>query len=155
MAVERQLYSGSTPLSSTTSDTESFKELLKQLAGDASQLIRQEIELAKIEMKESVSGYAADAARIGIAAVIGGLGAGAFTAFLIIALAQLVFGNNYWLSALVVAVLLLGTAAALAVSALRGMRLHGLTPAATIGTLKADSQWAKHELAELKQTIKS
>src|SRR5438874_5472623 len=84
MGVEPQLHTGSTPFSSTTSDseTESFKELLKQLADDASQLIRQEIDLAKIELKESLSGYAADVARIGVAAVISGLGALTFTAFL-------------------------------------------------------------------------
>src|SRR5438477_9152972 len=99
MGVEPQLHTGPTPFSSTTSDseTESFKELLKQLADDASQLIRQEIDLAKIELKESLSGYAADVARIGVAAVISGLGALTFTAFLVIALGQLLFGNNYWL----------------------------------------------------------
>src|SRR5213075_2767701 len=107
MAVERHIQMNSGRLD----NQESMKDLLKQLAEDGEELLRQELDLAKIEMRESLSAYAADTARIGIAVVVAGLAGLSLTAFLIIALGRLVFSNNYWLSALIVGVVLLAIGA--------------------------------------------
>jgi uncharacterized membrane protein YqjE len=117
-------------------------ELLKQLANETSTLVRQELDLAKAEMREKgrVAGPA-----IGMIAVAGGvalLAAGALTAFLILALDGV---TPNWLAALIVA---LAYAAAAALLYLRGKErvdaVGSPAPRQTIETLKEDAQWAKH-----------
>jgi hypothetical protein len=128
-------------------------ELLKRFSQDAGTLVKQEITLAKLELRESVKSLAKDAGKIGAAAGLGLFGAFAFLAFVIVGLGDLI--NNYWLSALIVAVLLLGAAAVLAKSALAHMKSNSLAPAETVQTLKEDQYWAKREVQDFKQSLKS
>jgi hypothetical protein len=91
--------------------------------------------------------------KVGIAAALGLLGALAAMAFVIVALGDLI--DNYWISALIVAVTLLGVAAMLGRTAAESLKAGSLKPTRTLATLKADAEWAKHELAEVKREWKS
>lgn len=128
-------------------------ELLKRFGQDAGTLVKQEITLAKLELRESAKSLAKDAGKIGVAAGLGLFGAFAFLAFVIVGLGDLI--NNYWLSALIVAVLLLGAAALLARRAMANMKNNSLAPQETMQTLKDDQRWAKREVQEFKQSLKS
>jgi uncharacterized membrane protein YqjE len=127
--------------------------LLKRFGQDASTLVRQEITLAKLEMRESAKGLAKDAGKLGTAAGLGLFGGFALLAFVIVGLGDLI--NNYWLSALIVAVLLLGAAAVMAKGALAHMKKNNLKPEETVQTLIEDKRWAKREAQEFKQSMKA
>ncbi len=125
--------------------------LFRQLSADAAQLVRQEIALAKTELSEAATGMIRDGAKIGVAAVVGLLAAMALTAFLVVGIGDLI--DNYWLSALGVAVLYLIIAAVLAKSALDGIASRNLKPTQTIETLREDAEWAKREVGEVKREL--
>ncbi|MFN2398221.1 MAG: phage holin family protein [Gemmatimonadaceae bacterium] len=129
----------------------SLGDLFKQLSTDAAQLVVQETSLAKAELKEVGATLARDAAKLGIALGLGLAGALAFTAFLIVALGDLI--DNYWLSALLVAVPLLAIGGILARNAVNDVKRRGLKPVATIENLGKNVTWAKREAGELKREL--
>lgn len=129
----------------------SIGELFSQLANDATLLVRQEVALAKTELREAGSTLAQDGAKIGIAVGLGLLGAIAATLFLILALGDLF--DNYWLSALLVSVLFLGTAAYLGKNAIDDIKRRGIKPDQTIQTLREDADWAKREVRDVKRDL--
>jgi Putative Actinobacterial Holin-X, holin superfamily III len=116
-------------------------DLVKQLAGQTSTLVRQEIDLAKAEMSQKASIAGKGAGMLGGAAVVGLLAAGALTACLILALSELIPAP---LAALIVALVM---AAIAAVLALQGRnRIRAATPPVpeqTVETVKEDVEWAK------------
>ena len=129
-------------------------DLLRNLSQDAATLVKQEITLAKLEVKAGVKVYTDNAASIAIAVGLALLGAFALTAFAIVALGDLF--DNYWLSALLVSVVLLGTAAVLAKRGHGRIREHGgLKPQATAETLREDKQWARNEMQSFKNQMKA
>lgn len=133
-------------------DNASVGELFKQLSTDTSHLFRQEINLAKAELRESTAHMVKGASKVGIAAGIAIPGLLAFGAFLIIGLGDLMNGN-YWLSALIVSLAMLGVAVLMAK---KGIAEFGkVTPVApeTTGTLREDAQWAKQESQEFKRAF--
>ena len=128
-------------------------DLLRQLSDDGSRLIRQEMALAKVELRQSVSEVGKGAARVGIAAALALLGGIAAVAFLIIGLGALM--GNYWLSALIVSAGLLGIAGILGKSAMNHLQGDALKPTKTIETLRDDADWAKEEIAAVKREWRS
>jgi hypothetical protein len=116
-------------------------DLVKQLAGQTSTLVRQELDLAKAEMSQKAGVAGKGAGLLGGAAAIGLLAAGALTTCLILALSEVV---PDWLAALIVA-LVMGAVAA--VLALQGRnRIRAATPPMpeqTVETVKEDVEWAK------------
>lgn len=131
----------------------SVGELFRELSDDATRLVRQEIALAKAEMRQTGRALAKDAAKIGIAVGMAALGAMAGVAFLILALGALI--DSYWLSALIVSLALLGIAAVLAKNAKADLAERDLKPTRTMETLRADARWARHEVEEVKRELKS
>jgi uncharacterized membrane protein YqjE len=115
-------------------------ELLKDLAGQTTTLVRQEIKLAQAEITQRGKVAGRGAGMLAGAAVAALLGLGAFTALLIIALDSLL---PLWLAALIVALLWLAVAAALGMSGKKA--LEASTPPApqTVETVKEDIEWAK------------
>ena len=117
-------------------------ELLKQLASETTTLVRQELELAKAEMREKGKKAGPGFGLIGAAGGVALLALGALTAFLILALDG-VMAN--WLAALLVAVVYSAIAAALYVRGKEKVDDVGSpAPRQTIETVKEDVQWAKH-----------
>ena len=127
------------------------RDLFRQLADDTNHLVRQEINLAKLEMKQTGEALARDGMKIGIAVALGLVGALALGAFLIIALGALL--GNYWLSALLVGVLFLVVSGLLARAAVSHFKEQSLKPEETIETLREDTAWAKREARDFKREL--
>ena len=128
-------------------------DLFRQLADDTNHLIRQEMNLAKVEMRQTGAVLARDGMKIGIAAGLALVGVLALGAFLIIALGGLI--GSYWLSALLVGVVFLAIGGMLANGAISHIKNRGLKPEQTIETLREDTAWMKREARELKREFKA
>jgi uncharacterized membrane protein YqjE len=90
---------------SPKSPDRSLKQVVSDLRGDAGLLVRQEIALAKAELKEKVSAVAKQAAMFGVAGLLayGGL----LVLFAALILGLIAIGVAAWLAALTVAVVVL------------------------------------------------
>lgn len=123
-------------------------ELLKQLATETSTLVRQELELAKAEMREKAGKAGPGVGMWGVGGLTALLALGSLTAFVILALDA---AMPNWLAALIVALVY---AAITGVLYLRGKRrveeAGAPVPEKTIETLKEDVQWAKHPTTSAK-----
>jgi len=114
----------------------SLAELLRQLATDATELVRQELQLARVELTDKGKKAGASAGLFGAAAILG-LGAfGALTACLIAALALVL---PLWAAALIVSVVYGGAAA---IVALRGKKsladVSSPAPGLVLASVQAD-----------------
>lgn len=130
---------------------ESVGSLLKQISTDSTHLIQQEIALAKLELRQSVSAVGKAASRLGVAAGLALPGALALVAFLVIGLGDLMSGN-YWASALIVGVVFVALAAIVARRAMANLK-GTLGVPETLGTLRDDAAWAKQEVQAFKREL--
>ena len=121
----------------------SVGQLFKQLGSDSTHLIQQEMALAKAELRQTTSRFGQAATKLGIAAGVAIPGLMAITAFLVIAIGDLL-NENYWLGALIVGVAFLMTAVVLGKRAMRLLQ-DGVGAPETMATLREDAQWAKEE----------
>jgi uncharacterized membrane protein YqjE len=120
----------------------SIGELLKQLANETTTLVRQELELAKAEMREKAGKAGPGFGMWGAAGLTALLALGSLTASLILALDGVM---RNWLAALIVGLV---DAAIAGVLYLRGKQrveeAGSPVPQKTIETVKEDVKWAKH-----------
>jgi uncharacterized membrane protein YqjE len=116
-------------------------ELVKELAGQTSTLVRQEIQLAQAEVTAKGKLAGRGAGMLAGAAVAGLLALIALTAVLIAALDT---AMPLWLAALIVTVLWAAIGAALAARGRKELQ-HAApaVPEQTLETVKEDIQWAK------------
>jgi uncharacterized membrane protein YqjE len=116
-------------------------ELLKQLSDQTTSLVRQEIELAKLEFREKGKKAGVGAGMFGGAGLFGLYAVGALTATIILALATFLPG---WVAALIVTVVYGAIAGVLA---LRGKsQVKEATPPVpeqAVETTKEDVRWVK------------
>jgi uncharacterized membrane protein YqjE len=123
-------------------------ELLKQLADETTTLVRQELDLAKAEMREKAGKAGPGFGMWGAAGVTALLAAGTLTAFLILALDD-VMPN--WLAALLVGLVYTAIAGVLYVNGKHRVEEAGSpVPQKTIESVKEDVQWAKHPTTSAK-----
>jgi Putative Actinobacterial Holin-X, holin superfamily III len=119
----------------------SVGELIGNISNDLSQLFRQEVELAKAEVKQ-------EAAKAGKAAgMLGGAGFAGYLAVVLLSFA-LVFGlanvmDAGW-AALIVAVLWAIIGAALYAVGRKRLKTVDPMPHRTVETIKEDAQWLKN-----------
>jgi hypothetical protein len=124
-----------------TRDERSVGELLKDLADETGTLVRQEIDLARVEMTTKAQAVGKDAGLIGAGAFVGVLAAGALTACLIALLAT---AMDTWLAALIVTVVYAAGATVLLLAGKNRLQQDAPPiPDQTIETVKEDVQWAK------------
>jgi uncharacterized membrane protein YqjE len=117
-------------------------ELMKELSGQVSTLVRQEVELAKAEITAKGKKAGVGAGMFGGAGIAALLMLGSLTAFLVIVL-NLVMPA--WAAALIVTALWCAIAAVLVLQGRTKMQEMGKpVPEQTIETVKEDIQWAKH-----------
>jgi hypothetical protein len=123
-------------------------ELLNQLANETTMLVRQELDLAKAEMREKAGKAGPGFGMWGAAGVIALLAGGALTAFLILALDG---AMPNWLAALIVGLVYTAIAAVLYLRGKQRVEEAGSpVPEKTIETVKEDVQWAKHPTTSAK-----
>ena len=116
-------------------------EVAGDLTRDLSLLVRQEMELAKAEMKEKGRVAAPGLGMIGGAGVTGLMAAGALTAFLILTLSIFL---PEWSSALIVGAVLAAVTYVLVKQGKERVEKAGSpVPEQTIETVKEDVEWAK------------
>jgi uncharacterized membrane protein YqjE len=119
-------------------------ELLKQLSEETTQLVHQELELAKAELAQKGRQAGLGAGLFGAAGVIGFLALAALTTCIILLLDGTM---PAWLAALIVAAVY---AAVAAVLAMRGRaKVKQATPPVpeqTVETVKEDVEWAKTQM---------
>lgn len=135
-------------------EREGFTDLLRQLADETASLVRQEVNLARLEMKETASAFAKDAVRLGIATGLVAAGALALTACLILVVGNLLNGA-YWAGALIVGAVLLLIGGLMARSAVKDMKRIELKPEETIETLGEDKRWLQREAQDFRRAAMS
>jgi uncharacterized membrane protein YqjE len=122
----------------------SLPDLLKQLSQETTQLVHQELELAKAELQQKGKQAGAGAGMFGGAGALGLAALGALTACFILALDTVM---PAWLAALIVAVVY-GIVAFVLVKQGQA-KLKQATPPVpeqTIETVKEDVEWAKTQM---------
>jgi len=122
-------------------DDTSIGALIGDITTDLSRLMRQEVELAKAEVKEEASKAGKGAAMYGAAGFAG------YLAIVLLSFAA-VFGIGRALgldwAALIIAAVWAVIGAVLFARARKQMRQVDPKPRRTVETLKEDAQWAKH-----------
>lgn len=126
-------------------------DLFRQLAQDSATLVRQEMTLAKAELRENVKSVARDAAMVAVGGVLALVGALVLIAFLVVAVGDAL--DNYWLGALIVGVLFLLVGGLLAMSNLKKLKAEEVAPTRTLETLKEDKQWLQSEIKQARREI--
>lgn len=119
----------------------SVGELMSQVTADLSQLVRQEVALAKAELREEASKAGKGAGLLGAAGYAGHMMLLFGTVALVFGVAQLI--GLGW-SFLVAAVLWAIACGVLGTAGRRTLRTVHPKPERTIETLKEDAQWARH-----------
>lgn len=129
-------------------EAEGIGTLIAGLLKDLQDLVRAEVQLAKTEIKED-----AVAAGRGIGFIAGGALIG-LIGFVFLMLALTFFLDRWlalWVSALLVAALLIVVAAILVMSGRTQLSATNLIPEQTIATLKEDQEWAKQQISSVKK----
>ena len=126
-----------------TREERSLGDLFGDLSRETTNLIRQEITLAKVEMTGKAAKMGKDA---GILAAGGALLYAGLLALIAAAIIALANAWAWWLSALVIGVIVVGVGAVMVLMGLKAMRHAGLVPTQTVQTLKEDAQWAKNQI---------
>ena len=118
-------------------------DLLGDLAGDMSNLVRQEIALAKVEISQKAKyvgtnvGYLVIGGAVAYAALL------AIIAAIIMLLAKVV---PHWGAALIVGAVVGGIGWMLIGKAMSALQQANLTPRETVETLKEDATWMKEQI---------
>ncbi len=125
-------------------DDRSLGELFAELAQETSTLVRQEVELARVELGQKAAQVGRDVASLVVGGAVVYAGFLAIMAAVIVALGEA--GLPWWLSALLVGVVVAGVGAALVARARTALQQTDLTPRQTVETLKEDREWAKDQI---------
>lgn len=127
-------------------DQRGLGTLLKELAEGSGALIRQEVQLARIEAGTMLRQVGVGTACVAVGGVLALIGTLAFISGLIMLAGDQWLRDRYWLAALLVT-LIAGVMAAW--YAKRGLALLSpkqLAPDQTVATLKEDKEWLKQQL---------
>jgi uncharacterized membrane protein YqjE len=120
---------------------QSTGDLVKQLTQQVSTLVRQEVELAKVEMTDKGKKAGVGIGMFGGAGVAALLGLGALTAFLILVLD---LAMPAWAAALIVSVIWAAVAGVLALQGREKVKEVGTPiPEETTESVKEDVEWLK------------
>ena len=125
-------------------DDRSLGELFAELAQETSTLVRQEVELARVELGQKAAGVGRAVASLVLGGAVAYAGFLAIMAAVIVALADA--GLPWWLSALLVGVVVAGVGYALVARARAALERVELVPRRTVETLKEDREWAKEQI---------
>jgi uncharacterized membrane protein YqjE len=121
---------------------QSIGELVGSLSRDLSTLVRQEIELAKVEMSEKAKKAGRGAG------MFGGAGVAALLALICLSVMAILILNAWmrdWLAALIVTLVWAAVAGVLALRGREELRqMGGPVPEQTQETIKEDIEWAKN-----------
>ncbi|MBV9470747.1 MAG: phage holin family protein [Abitibacteriaceae bacterium] len=121
----------------------SLGELFSDLSQGLSNLMRQEVQLAKTEITQKVASAGKNIGFLVAAGVLAFVGFEALIAAAIIALALVLAP---WLAAVIVGLALMIVSGILAFVGISSFKKTNMAPQETIETLKEDAQWAKAQM---------
>ncbi len=119
----------------------SLGELFSDLARELSELVRQELALAKTEMTEKATRVGTNIGTLAVGGAVAYAGFLALVAAVILGLAAL--GVPWWLAALIVGLVIAGAGYLLVRRSLAALRQTDLAPRRTLETLREDTQLVK------------
>lgn len=122
-----------------------LKDVVRDIVTESQHLVREEVRLAKAELREEAKRVAKGAGAMGAAGILGHVALFCFAACLIAALAG---GMKVWVAALVTTLLFAGGAAGCFFWGRQ--RLKNLKPEQTLRTLEEDRRWMKDTLQRVK-----
>ena len=125
------------------SDERSLGELFADLSRETTTLVRQEVELAKTEMTQKASRVLKNVGFLAIGGAVAYAGFLAIIAAVIILLAAIL---PWWLSALLVGIVIAAIGGFLIWKGLDALKKEDLVPRQTIESLKEDQEWAKEQV---------
>jgi len=120
----------------------SLGELFSDLSQQTGDLIRKEMRLARVELREKLSDVGKQAMMIGVAMAFGL--AAVVTIAAAITLLLIEVGVVAWLAAAITAAVMGLTAYVLAQSGMSALRKQSIAPVETIHSLKETTQWLKN-----------
>jgi uncharacterized membrane protein YqjE len=120
----------------------SIGELFSELSQKTTTLVRQEIELAKVEMSQKASRVGKNVGFLVIGGVVAYTGLLALVAAGIILLGEVI---AYWLSAAIIGVVIAAVGAVLVIKGASTLRQEEPTPRETVETLQEDKEWLKDQ----------
>jgi predicted phage tail protein len=123
----------------------SLGELFADLASETSTLVRQELRLAATETSQRVTSAGKDVGVLVAGGVLIHVAFLALVAAIILALGEL--GLPWWLSALIVALVLAGVGAALVGRARTALKRADILPRHAINTMREDQEWVKEQVS--------
>ncbi len=125
------------------SDDQSLSGLLAELSRQTSALVRQEVAIARTEIMQKAYGIGKDIGFLAVGGAAAYAGLLAIIAAAIIALRKT--GLSWWLSALIVGVVVAVVGYVLVQRGLTALKEMDPAPRQTIETLKEDAEWAKEQ----------
>jgi xanthine/uracil permease len=125
-------------------DDTSLGDLFSELVRETSTLVRQEVQLAKVELSQSVAEIGRDVAALVVGGAIAYAGFLAILAAIIVGLGQA--GLAWWLSALIVGVVVAVIGYVLISRARSALQEASLAPRRTVETLKEDKEWVTEQI---------
>ena len=128
--------------------------LLRRLAEQAQSLVRQEVALAKAEIRESVRDAATAAGVMAAGAVMILIGLTVFLVFLVLALGALL-GDRYWLSSLLIGLVFAMVGLLLVTRGKARLAGDSLIPEKTLESVQDTAQWATTEAQRLRRDTSS
>jgi uncharacterized membrane protein YqjE len=145
MLLATLLLSGCYVMSNYTDADRSIGTIIKDLTADLSMLLRSEIALLKLELKEAAAKLGGGAAMMGAALFLGLIGL-AFL-FVTITLGMIALGLPAWLSSLIVTVVLFVAAGILVVMGKKKLQGVNFVPSEAIEHIKTDIDTLKADVA--------
>ncbi len=124
-------------------DDRSLSELFTDLSRELTALVRQEVALAKTEMSDKAARAGRNA---GVLAVGGAIAYAGLLALVAAAIIGLAHALAWWLSALIIGVLVVVIGVGLMWTGFAALRHADLIPHRTVQTLKEDAEWAKRQM---------
>ena len=122
----------------------SLGDLFSELVRETSTLVRQEVQLAKVELSQSATEIGRDVASLVVGGAIAYAGFLAILAAIIIGLSQA--GLIWWLSALIVGVVVAVIGYVLISRARSALQGASLAPQRTVESLKEDKAWMSEQM---------
>ena len=123
-------------------DDRSIGELFAELSKETSELVRQEVRLAKAELSQKASTIGKNVGFLVVGGVVAYTGVLALVAAGIILLGQLI---PYWLSAAIVGFVIVAVGAVLVIKGANTLRQEDPTPRETVETLQEDKEWLRDQ----------
>lgn len=130
---------------------QSLAGLVRDLAQDTTLLVRQELQLAKLEIASTMRGMVRDTIYIGVALGLAAIGGLALVVAMILGIGALL--GAYWAGALITGLLFLAIGGVLARRALTDFQNLDMKPTATLESLRQDKELAAGKAQRLKREL--